>query len=215
MRYGLTIDTAPAEEPVSVVDAKAHLRVDITADDLYIGGLVTACRELVEEHLQRKLITQTLELTLDRFPPSSFFLPLHHDHSFDHGRDPSIYLPRSPVSSVTSIQYIDDAGVLQTLAASEFKVDLKSLVPRIVPAFGKEWPTTRAEINAVTVKFVAGYGADGTFVPKPIIHAIKLCVGTYYDPVRATVIVGSASKLPDAADALLGPYRVATLAGSY
>jgi len=218
VRYGLTVDVAPAAEPVLTADAKEHLRVEITTDDDYIDTLVASARDFVEDHLQRKLITQTLDMTLDRFPPSLSFVSLHHNHHHhDHalGHDPSIYLPRSPVQSITSIKYIDDAGVEQTLAVGKFKLDTKSLVARVVPAFGEEWPTTRAEINAVTVKFVVGYGAAGADVPAAIIHAIKLLVGTFYDPVRATVIVGSATKMPDAADFLLGPFRVATRAGSY
>lgn len=214
MRYGLTVDTAPECEPVTAEEAKTHLRVEIDADNTYIEALVIACRMRVEEHLQRKLITQTLKMSFDQFPGSHFDGTQHHDVHLGFGSHAVFRLPRSPVQSVTSIKYIDDLGVQITLAANKYRVDIESLVPRITPAFGEVWPTTRLITNAVEVLFVAGYGDDSAAIPAPIIHAIKLLIGTYYDPVRATVIVGQASKLPDAADSLLGPFRVSTRAGA-
>ena len=210
-RYGLTVDTVPAAEPVSTADAKTHLRVAIAADDSYIDALVKSSRMHVEELLQRVLITQTLKMSMDEFPPDILWLPVLSIRD----ADPALYLPRSPVQSVASVKYVDDQGTIQTLAASKYRVDTESLVPRITPAYGETWPTTRPITNAVEVLFVAGYGLAGSDVPAPIIHAIKLLIGTHYDPVRATVAMGAAMKLPDAADALLGPYRVATRAGSY
>ena len=210
MRYGLTVSSAPAAEPVSTSDAKAHLRVEITDDDAYIDGLVVAAREIAEHYTQRALITQTLKLYLDAFPPDVIWLP----ELAVVDADPTIYLPRSPVQSVTSVEYIDDEGNLQTLAASKYRVDTDSLVPRITPAYSEIWPTTRPISNAVIVTFVAGYGASGSTVPGAINHAIKLMIGDWYDPVRATV--GTPGRaIPDAARALLGPYRTASVAGGY
>ena len=57
MQYrSLTRQTPPAVEPVTVAEAKAHLRVDISDDDTYIGTLITAAREWCEEYLDRSAL---------------------------------------------------------------------------------------------------------------------------------------------------------------
>ena len=161
-------------------------------------------------HTHRAFITTTMELLLDGFPP-----PFNGGQSPPNdSRSTTIHLPRSPVQSVTSVQYVDTAGDTQTLAASKYRVDTKSLVPRITPAYGEVWPPTHPVTNAVTITLVAGYGDDPSDVPEPLKHAIKLGVATYYDPVRSDVLVGtSAQELPQASRYLLGPYRVSTHGG--
>src|SRR4030067_860491 len=83
------------------------------------------------------LITQTWELYLDAFPAWE------------------IRVPKPTLQSITSIVYTDTDGILQTLAGSMYLVDNKSEPGRITPAFGEVWPVTRAQINAVIVRFVA------------------------------------------------------------
>ena len=65
---GLTLVTAPASEPVSLAEAKAHLRIEAADDDSLIGALITAARQSAEAHMRRALMSQTWRLSLDRFP---------------------------------------------------------------------------------------------------------------------------------------------------
>jgi len=67
---GLKLVTPPAVEPVTLDEAKAHLRLDSNEDDTYVSALIAAARERVELFLRRALITQTFEFTLDGFPAS-------------------------------------------------------------------------------------------------------------------------------------------------
>ncbi len=159
----LRLITPPAQEPVSLVDAKLHLRVSDPAEDALIRVLIAAARQAAEQELCRALITQTWELLLDRFPIDA------------------IALPRNPVQSVTSIQYRDSDGVLQTFAATNYKLDAASLIARVVPGFGLVWPETREEINAVSVVFVAGFGNAGATVPASIRQWMLLQVGHWYE----------------------------------
>lgn len=148
----------PAEEPISLATAKLHLRVDSSDDDALINALIATARRQAEQETRRYLITQTLERTLDAFP-CALILP--------------------PLQSVSSIKYLDAAGVLQTLAAEQYVVDALSAPARISRAESVDWPTTRAQHNAVTIRFVAGYGAAAA-VPETIKQWMLLQIGHWY-----------------------------------
>jgi len=206
MPLSLSRTSAPSKEPVTTAEAKTHLRVDTNAEDSYIDALVTAAREHVEQVTRRALITQTWELSLDDFPDSIWF-----DEPFEpwirHGEKP-ILIPRSPLQSITKIEYVDTDGTTQTLSASKYRVDSKSEPARVTEAEGEVWPTTDMVTNGVTVTFEAGYGDNPSDVPQSIRHAIKLLIGNWYEHREQSVVGGSFSELPRAVDALLAPYRV-------
>ena len=180
--------TPPAVEPITLAEAKAHLRVTASDEDALITALITAARTTCENEIRRSLITQTWELTLDQFPDA-------------------IELPYPPVIGVTSVQYIDATGGTETtLSAASYTLDAKCEPGWLVPAYGYEWPTPRDEINAVTVIYTAGYGASSA-VPEAIKAWIKLHVGHWYANREASVVGATAVQLPFAAG-LLDPYRV-------
>jgi uncharacterized phiE125 gp8 family phage protein len=154
-------------EPVTLAEAKAHLRVSDSAQDTYIGALITAARTTCEERMQRTLIHTDWTLTLDAFPDA---IPLR--------------MPR--VVSVTSVQYVDTNGATQTLASTEYQVDNQSEPGWIVPAYGKSWPSTRDQANALTILYRCGYGADATLVPMPIKQWILLQIGAMFENREAT-----------------------------
>jgi uncharacterized phiE125 gp8 family phage protein len=106
---------------------------------------------------------------------------------------------------VTSITYTDENGVSQTWAASLYLVDPAG--GRIQPAYGQVYPSTRAGIlNAVAVRFVAGYGAAATAVPENLRHAMKLLIGHWFLH-RESVTPETMTELPHAVEALLEPFR--------
>jgi len=187
----IVLKTPPALEPITLAEAKAHLRVDASDEDNYIAALIQAARATIEAWEWRSHITQTWELRLDAFPSGSW----------------PIYVPRPPLQSVTSpIAYIDANGVAQSLLAAKYDVDSKSEPGRIKPIYGEVWPTTRPGIlNAVTVTYVAGYGAAAASVPARTKHAIKLLVGLWYEQ-REPIVTGTIStRIPDTIEALLLP----------
>jgi uncharacterized phiE125 gp8 family phage protein len=117
-------------------------------------------------------------------------------------------LPKPPLQSIEEVVYIDSNGVEQTLAASAYKVDALTDPGRIAPAYGEVWPTTRAEPNAVRIRFVAGFGDSSSAVPAPIKQAILLLVGHLFENREAVQSAGDFYRLPLGAEALLSPYRV-------
>lgn len=191
--WSLRVITPPAFEPVTLDEAKAHLRVEITDDDDLISRLITAAREDAEEWQGRAYITQTLRLTLDRFPWG----------------DGPIWLPRPPVQSVTQIAYVDSAGVQQIVDPSIYRVDTAHEPARIVPDTDQSWPDDElAPVAAVTVDYVAGYGDVGADVPAAIRQAILLILGHLYENREDVVIGRSVIRIPMASQHLLAKGRV-------
>lgn len=185
----LTEVTAPPVEPIGLEEAKDHLRVDHTDEDALIDALILTARQRVETHTGRALITQTWDWSLDRFSQS---------------REP-LRAPKPPLQSITSIQYYDNNDVQQTLATTVYQVDAVNQPARITLADGQQWPNTFNRLNAVTIRFVAGYGATGNFVPWPIKAAMLLIIGHFYCH-RDEVSTRTPYKLPFGVDALLHPY---------
>lgn len=165
--WSVRVTSEPAAEPVTVAEAKAYLRIDHDDEDDLFTEWIKAARAEVEAWCGRSLVTQTRQLKLDCFP----------------GR--AIELPYPPVQSVSSVAYVDTAGDTQTWGASNYVVDLHSLPPRLDAAYGIAWPTTRDEVGAVAVTYVAGYGAASA-VPSGIKLAIKSLVGDFHEHREAT-----------------------------
>jgi len=182
----IRVTTEPGVEPVSLSEAKDHLRyTDDDQDDL-IAGLVTAARQKIEEWEWRAHVTQIIEMTLDAFPAEV------------------IYVPRPRLQSGPTIEYVDGDGESQTLDASRYQVDTKSEPGRIKPARGLAWPATRDQLAAVTVTYTAGYGDAARDVPTQTRHAIKLLLGHLYRNREAVAGV-RLTEVPLTIDALLRP----------
>ncbi len=160
-RWSLNVTTPATVEPVSVSEAMEHARIDLAEETPWITNAITAVRELCETFLKRTFCTTTLRLNLDEFPWYDFVLP-----------QPNLV-------SVTSIKYLDTAGVQQTLSASAYSVDARSTPGRIVPVYQTDWPAYRNFANSIEVIFVAGYGAAAA-VPQAIKQAILFTVADWY-----------------------------------
>lgn len=182
MQYrSLTRATAPAVEPVTLTEAKAHLRVDSEADDAYIATLITAAREWVEQYLDRTLVTTQWTMRLDRFPPNSL--------------DP-IELPRPPMvtsgaETAVSVSYTLETGSTATVSTATYRVHRHETPGKIATVYGGTWPAGREDDNAVIVTWWAGYGASGTSVPAAIRHAMLMLVGHWYESRQAAVATGA------------------------
>lgn len=197
----------PATEPITLAEAKAHLRVDLTDDDALITALIVAARQYAESETGRSLITQSWRLVLDGFPgscgPAGTAGPIT---SLLLGN--AILLDQPPVQTITSIQYLDTGGTWQTLPESEWVAELQSAPARITPAFGKTWPTALPQIGSVKVEFVAGYG-EASAVPQGIKIWMLLRLGALYENREEVSAMrqGKIEALPYV-DGLLDAYRV-------
>ena len=160
---------APAFEPVSLALLKQQCNVDPNNadDDALIAAYAVAARQFAEQYTRRAFYPQQWLATLDHFPVALFSETvnpsLRRDWMFYGGvyGGMTIALPRPRCLSVDSITYLDQANVLQAVAASDFTVDLNGEPARILPAPGLVWPTsTLYQPGSVRVAFTAASYAD-------------------------------------------------------
>lgn len=189
MGFALRQTVAPTGEPLSLADLKSWLRVDSgdTSQDDRILDLITTAREYCEEYTQRQFLPATWQLTLDYFPGVYYSYPGREDTIAHWWYRNIIYLPRPPFRAMSSIQYVDTAGVTQTLASTEYNLDTVREPARIRPAYGKIWPVTRVQLDAVTLTYTAGYD-DGSVLPARVKQAMRLLVGLDYENREATEV---------------------------
>lgn len=163
--YRLVESTAPAADVVTLAEAKRQLVVEAseTDDDALIGFLVEAVTKEIQVQAGRQFVDATFKMYLDNFPYGDL-----------------IRLPRSPVDSVTSITYVDADGDTQTFSTDDYDVDTFGKRGSIRLADGSVWPTTKFTLNAVTIEFIAGYGAAAD-VPTHHKQAILLAVTDLFE----------------------------------
>lgn len=183
---GMRLIQAPAGEPVTLAEAKAHLMETARDRDNLLLAAISASRRALDGRngiLGRALMPQTWELTLPAFPDQ-------------------ITIPLPPLRSVTSVKYRDGDNVLQTLDPAEYLVDATSEPAMIAPV--TSWPSTYSGLfEAVTVRFVCGY-ASADAVPEPLKTALLLRIQRQVDNLRPD----DDARLERAHNALEFPYRI-------
>lgn len=183
--------TPPSAEPVTLVEAKSHLREDGDGQDTLIESLITAARELVEGSTGRVLMPCVIRQYFDEFDECGY-----------------LRLSPVPVRSIASIAYLDTNGDEQELDQADCGVDVVSEPARLeIPNAG--WPATYDVINAVWVNVNAGY-ADAASVPRALKQAILLLVGHWYENREAINIGNIVADLPLAVDSLCKRWAVYT-----
>lgn len=187
-----------ADEPVTLAEAKAHLRVEHDDEDPRISALIKVAREIFERETNRTLIAGTYELTLDGFPCQS---------------PGEIMLPRGPIISVTSVKYDDADGNEQTVAGQDYYVDQVSEPGWIIPT-EDGWPESFAGINGLRIRFVAGYEATTDSpadpagnVPEGAKQAMLLLVGHLFEN-REAVAGQAVVALPLGFDWIMSGHKI-------
>lgn len=162
-----------------------------TTDPMFMS-FIKAARVSAEGYTRRALMTQTWDLVLDCFPGWE------------------IYIPKPTLQSIVSITYLDTNGTSQVLSADQYVVDTQSTPGRIIPAYGLIWPSTRGQINSVTIRFIAGYGAASA-VPDGIKSWMKIRIKHLYDNPDI-VLIGTRTQISEfprsVVDGLLDEYAV-------
>lgn len=148
MWFETVTTVGPATEPVSLADAKLHCRVDDTASDDIIADYIEGARSQVETITGTRLVSQTVEMRCSSF--------------YDLDK-----LPVAPVSSITSVEYVDDNGDTQTF--TDFEERLFGLRPSLKLNYNANWPSIRDQ-SLIVVTAVVGYST----IPPVLLDAVRL-----------------------------------------
>ncbi len=180
----LSILTPPAAEPVSVVEAKRHLRLETSSEDAFVERLVTAARRVVEERTGRALVSQTARLTLDRAP------------------ERAVTFPRAPLNAVLEVAVLTDASSWTPVSTDLYAIETGEGARVVATGF---WPRAVQPVAGVRIDAEVGYGPRGA-APADLQQAVLLLVAHFFER-REPAIDGRAAVLPHSIEALLASYR--------
>lgn len=176
--------SAPAATPVSLTEAKMHLRVDHSTEDALITMLIEAAVTYLDGYsgvLGRAMVTQTWRQDFDAFG-HCLRLPLL-------------------AASIVSVKWLDADGDEHTIEADDYSLITDALGSYVQFVAGFAFPS---DVALVQVTFTAGYG-NASAVPAALKAAILLLVGHWYQNREA---VGEATQEPPlAVSALIAPFR--------
>ncbi|MBN9244185.1 MAG: phage head-tail connector protein [Mesorhizobium sp.] len=154
-----TVD--PGAEPVTLAEAKAHLRIDHGDDDDLLAGLIRAARQEVERSTGIALLAQSWRLVLDDWPQTGCTLV-------------RIY----PLIEIQAVTAFGSEGEGSVVDPATYQIDTVSRPARI--HFTAPVAPLRA-MNGLEIDFTAGFGEAGTDVPDPLKRAILLLVAHWYE----------------------------------
>ena len=187
------LKTAPTGYPVSIKEAKEHLRLEIgdTYQDDYLETLIQAATKNAEMICKRRLITQTWYYYLEQWPCENY-----------------ITIPFGQLQSVTSIKYKETDASESTWTASEYIVETTSDPGRVVLDYGESYPGEALyPSNPITIEYVCGYGTSSS-VPAGIKHAMKVMMSDTFENRESEITGMSAvTSLPTIRN-LLRPYII-------
>ena len=171
----------PAVEPVTLAEAKAHMRIDAADEDDLIGALVAAARVAAETEIRRVMIEQSWRAFIEIWPA------------------PGIELPVQPALSVDAVRSIDADGAATVLDPGDYAFDAADGTVALKNAVAG---TDHHEID-----FRAGYGASGDDVPEPLRQAILMLATHWHEHRSAVGDSDAAANTPLAYRELIAPYR--------
>jgi uncharacterized phiE125 gp8 family phage protein len=189
----LVLTSGPPLEPVTAAEAKAHCRVDGTAEDTLIASLILTSRLHVETALGLALITQSWRLLLDCGPAAKDF-----------------ELPLRPLLTIDEVRVLSAAGEPTIIAASDYLADGASTPPRLIRT-GVIWKQPGQVANGIEIDFTAGYGEAAADVPAPIRQAILLLIAHWYEHRDPIEVGASETIIPAVVSDLLAAYRIPRL----
>ena len=161
----IVVVTPATSLPVTLVECKQWMRILHSDEDAVISQLLASACDQVERLTRRALMPQALRLERDRWPAFR-----------------CLEIPRPPLGQVTSVQYIDAGGDLQTLDSAAYSVVTGGPNPaKIQLNYGEYWPAVEPRREeAIRVNYTAGY-ANAAAVPAAIKGAIQATIEWMFD----------------------------------
>lgn len=181
---------APLVEPITLEEAKKHLRLEGVLDDedAQIQMMIIAARRLAENKTNRTIVQREITASFD-----------------DWGC--KMRLPKPPFVELLGVDYLDSDGVSQTMPVESYYVLQGSEPAEVAFIGGAPLPALASRRGTITVRYLAGY-PEGQ-VPEDLKSWMLLQIGSLYAH-RESVIAGvSVAPLPEMYERMfLQPYMV-------
>lgn len=178
---------APAVEPVSAAQLAARLELGSPDGETtaFFEDIIAEAREVCEEMSGRALITQTWNLTLDRWPGTrgEWWDGVREGAitDMDAGAPGWVTLPRYRLQSVESVTVYDDSDTSASVTVADtFIVDTQHEPGRMILRRGAVWPVALRAGNAIEIVYKAGYGDTLDSVPAALRNAVAACAAYLY-----------------------------------
>lgn len=166
--------TPPTAEPITLSELKTFLRVENTTEEPMLETFIASARIEAENETRRAIVRATYKAEFARFSPV-------------------LEIPRPPLKAVSSVEYVDAEGAVQTLDPSAYDVDDDAEPGRIIPL--ASWPRTAARPDAVRVEFDAGW--DASDVPETL-QVFTMMRATELYEFRVSIHAPEGRRLPEA-----------------
>lgn len=157
------LTTPPAAEPVSLAEAKAHLRIGNGDEDEMIGRLIVAARRHVEVQAGLALISQVWSQFRDDWPDTGV-----------------AELPLAPLLSVDEVKTYGEDDVAASIDPAHYYADRISHPPRLLLRGSRVWARPGRIGNGIEIVFAAGFGPVAADVPAELRQAILDLVAHWY-----------------------------------
>lgn len=181
----------PAAEPITLAEAKAHLRLDTGEEDALVTALIRVAREHLEAATGLCLISRPLRLYLDDWPENRV-----------------IQIARGPVQAIDTVTVYDGDGAPVEVDAGGHVLDGTARPARLILA---EKPATERALNGIEIDFTAGFGETGADVPDVLKRALLLHVAAMFELRGALSPGDQPATVPAGYDRLVAPYRMRRL----
>ena len=176
----------PMAEPITLAEAKAHLRLDTTDEDVLLAALIRAAREYLEAQTGLCLIVRPLRLYLDDWPAARV-----------------IQIARGPVQAIEMVTVYDASGTPVDVDASGYVLDGTARPARLLLP---ERPATERALNGIEIDFTAGFGESGADVPDTLKRALLLHVATMFELRGVLALNEQPGAVPAGYDRLVAPF---------
>lgn len=175
---GLQRTVAPTFRAIDLSQLKLQARIDGDDEDILLLDYIDAATDYIEGRQGRCLRQSTWQAVYDGWPSCGVY-----------------YLAMPPLVSVSSVAYLDAAGVSQTLSSSVYAVDAISQPGRLALAYAQSWPTLRQQLGVVTITYIAGH-ASAALIPPRTRQAIRVLAAHWFKSREPIVVGMSVAEVP-------------------
>jgi len=188
------LHSPPLIEPISLEEAKQHLKIDINADDELISRLIVTARQHVETISGLVLIEQTWRAYFNNWPTGQ-----------------RLGLPVMPISTIIFVKTYTQEGLASEIDPAHYYADTISTPPQLILRQSRSWVNPDRLVNGIEVEVVAGFGPLASDVPQPLRQAILMLVAHWYDNRHAVCEGQPTQDINAAIENLIAPFKVKRL----